>query len=207
MKILLASNGTFVTEKGYELFGIPKNEIRIGFIITASKGKEDLTYIYRHITQMKDKGFYFEEFDIENKSEEEILDFFADKNIVSVSGGSNSYLLKVVREVKFDIILEKLFKNGLQYVGSSAGAYLMCPILEPSLWGHGETDFGLQDFRALNYVPFLLKVHYKDEQKEEISDKMKTLKYPLRILRDGQGIIVEDGKYTFVGDGEEVILK
>lgn len=35
---------------------------------------------------------------------------------------------------------------------------------------------------------------------------MKTLKYPLRILRDGQGLLVEDGKYTFYGDGEEVKL-
>jgi hypothetical protein len=39
-----------------------------------------------------------------------------------------------------------------------------------------------------------------------VREVIKTLKYPLRILRDGQGILVEDNKYTFVGDGEEVIL-
>jgi len=34
---------------------------------------------------------------------------------------------------------------------------------------------------------------------------MKNLKYPLRILRDGQGILFENGKYTFYGD-KEIIL-
>jgi hypothetical protein len=49
-----------------------------------------------------------------------------------------------------------------------------------------------------------LKVHYKDEQRSKVKEKMKVLKYPLRILKDGQGILVEDGKYTFMGDGDEV---
>lgn len=207
MKIILASNGQFLIEKGYQFFGIPKNDIRIGYVSTASKVVEDKTYIGRHKEEIQKAGFFFEEIDIEGKTEKELLDFFADKNIVSVSGGSNSYLLKVAREVNFGNILEKLFKNRVHYAGSSAGAYLMCPILEPALWGPGETFFGLKDLTALNYVPFLIKVHYKDEQEDKIKEIMKTLKYPLRILRDGQGIIVEDGQYTFTGEGEEVILK
>ncbi|MFH1233671.1 MAG: hypothetical protein V1649_03420, partial [Patescibacteria group bacterium] len=37
-------------------------------------------------------------------------------------------------------------------------------------------------------------------------EEIKTLKYPIKILRDGQGILVDDNKYTFIGDGEEVLL-
>ena len=51
------------------------------------------------------------------------------------------------------------------------------------------------------------KVHYIDEQKEQIKEKIKTLKYPLRILRDGQGFLCEDGVCKFVGEGEEVKLE
>ncbi|MBU2250246.1 hypothetical protein KKG80_01495 [Patescibacteria group bacterium] len=39
-----------------------------------------------------------------------------------------------------------------------------------------------------------------------VKEKIKTLKYPIKILRDGQGILVDDNKYTFIGDGEEVKL-
>jgi hypothetical protein len=53
------------------------------------------------------------------------------------------------------------------------------------------------------YVPFVLKVHYKDESESLVREKMKTLKYPLRILRDGQGIVVDDNGYSFVGGEEE----
>ena len=83
----------------------------------------------------------------------------------------------------------------------------MCPSIEVSNWNPDSKDrFGLIDFTALNYYPFFLKVHYKDESEALVKEKMKTLKYPIHILRDGQGIFVEDDKYTFVGDGEEVKL-
>ena len=80
----------------------------------------------------------------------------------------------------------------------------MCPTIEVSDWKSDKDRFGMTDFTALNYVPFALKVHYKDDMESLIREKITTLKYPLRILRDGQGILVENGKYTFVGDGEEV---
>ena len=35
---------------------------------------------------------------------------------------------------------------------------------------------------------------------------MKDIKYPIRILRDEQGILVENGKYTFIGETKETIL-
>ena len=45
MKLLLASNGGFLIEHGYALLGIPKSEMRIGYVTTASKGVEDLSYL------------------------------------------------------------------------------------------------------------------------------------------------------------------
>ena len=48
MKILLASNGKFLIEGGLDLFGIPKDKIRIGRITTASKGNDNKDYIERH---------------------------------------------------------------------------------------------------------------------------------------------------------------
>ena len=115
--------------------------------------------------------------------------------------------MKIVRETGFDKILKEELEKGKVYIGTSAGAYLICPSIEVSNWDKEQEMFGITDFTALNYVSFVLKVHYKDEQKELVKAKMKTLKYPIHILRDGQGILVEDGKPTFFGDEKETILE
>ena len=144
--------------------------------------------------------------DIEGKSKEEILNFFKDKNIIHIEGGNTFYLLKAIRETGFAEILKKLLSEGKIYIGTSAGAYVMCPTIEVANWNEtGRDRFDLEDFSALNYVPFVLKVHYKDEMENTVREKMESLKYPLRILKDGQGILVEDDKYTFIG-GQEVIF-
>ena len=124
-----------------------------------------------------------------------------------MEGGSTFYLLKAVRETGFDKILKEELKKGKVYIGTSAGAYLMCPSIEVSDWSDQSVNrCGVTDFTALGYVPFALKAHYKEEEETFVREKMKTLKYPIRILRDGQGIFCEDGECKFIGDDKETVL-
>lgn len=207
MKIILASDLSFLLKYGYELTGILKNSMKIGYVVTASKGSRDQTFFENVKKGMLESGYTFEEFDIEGKTKEEMRSFFKDKNIVHIEGGNTFYLLKAIRETGFDEILKELLEQGKVYIGTSAGAYIMCPTIEVSNWNDtGRDRFGLTDLTALNYVPFVLKVHYTDDKEVVVSENMKGLSYPLRILRDGQGIVVENGKETFYGDGEEVKL-
>ncbi|MEK9182772.1 MAG: Type 1 glutamine amidotransferase-like domain-containing protein [Patescibacteria group bacterium] len=208
MKILLASNGKFSIEEGYKLLGIPTDQIHIGYITTASKGAKNLDYLERHRQEMVQAGYFYEEFDIEGKSKEDILNFFTDKTVIYVEGGNTFYLLKAIRESGFDEVLKNLLDRGLVYIGVSAGAYIMCPNIEVATWRTGvERRFGVEDLTGLNYVPYVLKAHYTDDMQKDVKEKTRNLKYPLRILRDGQGIYIEDGKERFVGEGEEVKLE
>lgn len=210
MKLILASKEKYLLEKGYDLLGISRENLKIGFINTALKPVEDqeyLNYMKEYFDLIKFSNLDFKQFDIEGKSEKEILDFFSDRNIIQVSGGNVFYLLKVIRETNFSDILTKLFKKGLIYIGCSSGSYIMCPTVEIGGWKPGRNKFGLTDFSALGYVPFLIKCHYKEDKKGEVLEKMKNLKYPLKILKDDQCLLVEDGKVKFIGDSEEVILK
>jgi dipeptidase E len=157
------------------------------------------------ITAIRENGYSLEEIDIKDKSKDELREFFKDKNVIHIEGGNTFYLLKAIRETGFGDILKELLEEGKVYIGTSAGSYVMCPTIDVSDWNDETVDrFGVTDFMALNYVPFVLKAHYKDESEAEIREKAKSLKYPLRILRDGQGILVEDQKFTFCGDGSEV---
>lgn len=209
MKILLASKEKFLLEKGYDLLGIPKESLKIGCINTAFKvvlDQEYIQYMKEYYELMESSGIDFKQFDIENKTEKEIMDFFSDRNVVQVCGGNPFYLLKAVRETRFDLVLKSFFEKGLSYIGCSSGSYLMCPTVEVGGWKLGRNKYGLEDFTALNYVPFLIKCHYKDDMKEDTIEKMRNLKYPLRVLKDDQCFYLEDGKMQFFGNSEEVIL-
>lgn len=205
MKLILASDISFILKYGYNLTGIPKYQMRIGYVTTSAKGGNWKDFFDNVRNKMTEAGCNFEEIDIEGKTKEEIKNFFKDKNVVHLEGGSTYYLLRAIRATGFTEILKELLGEGRVFVGTSAGAYVMCPTIEVSDWNE-QDRFGITDLTGLNYVPFVLKVHYKDEQEEMVKKGIQSLKYPMRILRDGQGILAEDGKYTFVGDGEEVKL-
>lgn len=204
MKLILTSNYTFLLKYGYDLTGIPKEQMKIAHIITATKGKGPFNPKYKKI--IEENGYKLDSFDIEDKTEEEIRNFLDDKNIIQMEGGSTFYLLKVIRQTEFGKILKEQLEKGKVYIGASAGAYIMCPTIEVSSWEESQDFFGIEDFTALNYVPFVLYAHYKDEKKEFVKNKIKTLKYPIHILRDEEGMFCEDEICRFVGDGEEVII-
>jgi len=210
MKLLLASKEKFLIKKGYSLLNIPKDKLRIGYINTALKVVEDteyLAYMKEYEEEMVKNNIYFERFDIKDKTEKEIREFFADKNVIQVSGGNPFYLLKTVYESGFDKILKDLLNDGLCYIGCSSGSYIMCPTVEVGGWKTSRNKHGVTDFTALGYVPFLIKCHYADDSKEKIIEKIKTLKYPLKLLTDDQGMLVDNGKYIFVGEGEEKTIR
>ena len=82
----------------------------------------------------------------------------------------------------------------------------MCPTVEVGGWKVSRNRYNVTDFTALGYVPFLLKCHYTEDQKEKIIENMQSLTYPLRVLKDDQCIIVEDETFTFIGEEAETEL-
>jgi dipeptidase E len=205
MKIILASDMSFLLIQGYAHTGIPKEEMRIGYVTTASKVARDTDFFEQLKRMLTQESYSFEEIDIMGKSKEELKNFFASKNVIHVEGGNTFYLLKIIRETGFEVVLQELLNDGKVYVGTSAGAYIMCPTIDVAAWNeNGKDRFGITDFTALNYVPYVVKAHYTEAAEELIRKNITTLKYPLRILRDGQGIVIEDGVSTFIG--KETIL-
>lgn len=207
-RLLLASNGSFVIEEGFSLLFDDISKIRLAYITTAGKGSADKTYLETHREMMKKEGIAFEELDIEGKTESELRELLKDKNAVYVEGGNTFYLLKAVRESGFERVIKELIEKGVPYIGSSAGSYIACPTIEMAAWKPKQKDrFGVKNFTALNLVPFLVTAHYTSDMENVLKEKILNSQYPTRILQDGQGILVEDDKYGFVGEGEEIIFQ
>lgn len=208
-KLLLSSDGKFAIEKGIKLFFEDVSKVKLAYITTATKGSHNLAYFETDKGLLREMKYDFEELDIEGKNEAELRGLLVNKNVVFVEGGNTFYLLKAVRESGFDIVIKELIEKGMVYTGTSAGSYIACPTIEVSTWkkpGEEKENFGVTDFSAMNLVPFLVKAHYKPEHDEILKEKISQAKYPIRILRDGQAILVEDDKYTLVGGGEEIKL-
>lgn len=206
MKLVLGSNGAFLMEHGYDLLDIPTGDFRVLYVTTASKGVKSLAYLERHKDAMRAKGIWFEEIDIEGKTVDELEQMVVGKNVIHVEGGNTFYLLRAMRATGFDGVIKRAIARGVAYVGTSAGAYIACPTIEVATWNPEMDRYGMTDLTGLGLVPFVLKVHYTDEKRDQVLAHRGELRHPLRILRDGQGFFVTDSEVRFVGVGDEVTL-
>jgi len=182
------------------------NQMKIGWITTASKAASDLSYLEKHKKAMEELDWNFEEIDIEGKTEDELRSILAEKDLVHVEGGSTFYLLNAVLESGFDKVVREFIGKGGIYAGTSAGSYIMCPTIEMSTWKNKWDRLGLTDLTALNMVPFLVFAHYDPIYKELLREKIAGTKYDVRILKDDQAILFMDGEARLVGEGEEIKL-
>ncbi|MDD4901345.1 MAG: Type 1 glutamine amidotransferase-like domain-containing protein [Patescibacteria group bacterium] len=208
MKLLLASNSEYVIQYGLRLLFKDISEINLAYITTAANASSNRAYVIYTQQAMQKNGYKFSSFDIEKKSPEAIRDFLKDKNVVWVEGGNTFYLLKMVKASGFDkVIVDLVKKEKIVYIGTSAGSYIACPTIEVSTWkrpGEEKSRFGVTDLSALSLVPFLVKAHFKEQDRNLLKEKSKTCKYPVKILRDGQAILAENESYKLVGEKGEI---
>lgn len=206
--ILLTSSGSFITEYELEFLPQPIEQMKIGYITTASNVVDDISYMERHTQRMKELGYDFEEIDIKGKNEQALKNLLKYKEIIFVEGGNTFYLLKAVRESGFDKVIKDLMAKGVIYMGSSAGTYIACPTIEMATWKHQDQDnhYGMIDLTALNLVPFLITVHYEPRYKKFLKEKARESKYLVKILNDQQAILIQDGAIKLIGKGQEIQL-
>ena len=104
-----------------------------------------------------------------------------------------------MRRSGFDKMILDLVNQGLIYIGESAGSYVACPTIEMAHWKHQDADIvGLNDLTALNLVPYLLTVHYKEENEMLIAEKTRESGLETKILTDNQLILIEDDKEELI---------
>ena len=108
--------------------------------------------------------------------------------------------------MNFDKILKDLLIKGLIYVGCSTGSHLMSPSIVLATMKKGRNHFGVTDFTAYKYVPYLIRPHYVKEMDSGLKEIMEKTGYRIRLITDDQAILIENDKETFIGE-PEIILK
>lgn len=208
--LLLTSAGMEMKEEIVKLLQKPAYDITVGFITTASKVSENTDFVKQDYQAMKDLGFNIEEFDIEGKTESQVFNFLKIKDIIFVEGGNTFYLLDMMRRCNFEKVLRKLLKEGIVYIGASAGSIVAGKTIQTADWKNGDKNIpGIKNLKGLGLVPYDIFVHYTPEHAQIIQEKIKNPKKRLknlRILTDQQALIVQGSETALIGKGEQIIV-
>jgi len=209
--LLLTSAGSEMRDDIIKLLQKPAYDVMVAYINTAKKPEiaEDPDHKSRSLRMMEEMGFNIEEIDIEGKKEKELMKLLELKDIIFVAGGNAFYLLKAMRACNFEKVIRKLLKWGKVYIGSSAGSMVAGRTIKTAGWFGDENIVGLKNLRGLNLVPFDIFPHYKPEYAELIKQKIKSARKrrkKLKILTDGQAILVQGREVDLIGEGEAVII-
>ncbi len=206
-KLLLTSAGTNVKEEIIKILPKPASELKVAYIITASKPELDKNYALVDRNELLKIGFQIEDLDIEGKNEKELRKILINKDIIYVQGGNTFYLLKAVKESGFNKVVKEMIDKGKIYIGVSAGSYIVCPTIEHAYWKHADKNIvDLKDLTALNLVPFFLTAHFEEDYRKYVELGAKKTQLPVVALSNSQAVLVEDGKWKVVGEGKKELF-
>ena len=118
---------------------------------------------------------------------------------VYVASGSTFDLLFALRSTGAEAVVKALVKEGLPYAGSSAGAIVAGPSIEPAtIMDDPTTAPDLSDYRGLELTEHVVVPHAQGTTGPyTISVIARTveeygMRWPLVLLRDEQALVVDD---------------
>lgn len=123
---------------------------------------------------------------------------------IYLGGGNTFYFLKTLKRKKLLEKFRKYSKCGGVLMGLSAGSILMTPSITtasvPS-FDSDDNEVNLTNWKAMGLVPFEFSPHYhfSKQSDQELLEYSKVCSHPIYACRDGEGIVVQNGKIRFVG--------
>jgi len=210
MKLFLTSAGLppETTQAFLKLLNKKPEEARICLIITASlvhHPKGDAPYVKEDEQRLSDLGFKtMVKIDLRNETEKSLNNKFKDFDVIIAEGGNTFYLLKYIRESGFDKALKLFLDKGGIYLGVSAGSIVAGKDISCSSWKPewDENTAGLDDFKGLGLVDFIIVPHYELIHEKVILDNKNKVAFPVIALTDKQAVLIDNGKIQFIGPGE-----
>ena len=194
-KLFLASVVANTIEKFIEILLKSPDKLKVAFIPTAADPYKDKWFIEEDRNKLKEKGFNVKDVDIKGKTEQELLQELKDTDIIFVAGGNTFYLLEKARESGFDRIAKEFVEKGVIYVGSSAGATLVGPNIEPVKPFDDPSEApSLKSFEGLSFVDFIVLPHLEEKNKQQYETVIKEYesKYKIIPLTNYEAVLVED---------------
>lgn len=178
---------------------------RIAYINDAARLHIGSPFTIAERNAVKDSCTEFTELSLSDTPREELVNVLSEVDGIYIASGSTFDLLHTLRATKSDQIIKDAVFNGVMYMGSSAGAIIAGPSIEPaSVIDDPEEAPNLSDYQGLNLVPHVVIPHAQGTTGPYTIDIISATvqkygtQWPLVLLRDGQALHVSDQKTEII---------
>ena len=177
---------------------------KIVFIPTAGNVEPYTGYIDEGIEMLKSLGYEVEILDITKFDEIYLKDKFLKTECICISGGNTFYLLQEIKRKNLVEVLFKRIKEGLFYIGESAGAIIMSENIEYSqMMDDKSIASELDDYTGVNVFDHYVLPHIGEYPFEESTQKILENyqdKISLVAINNSEAILVNDSGYTIYNE-------
>ena len=177
---------------------------KIVFIPTAGNVEPYPGYIDEGIEMLKSLGYEVEILDITKFDETYLKDKFLKTECICISGGNTFYLLQEIKRKNLVEVLFKRIKEGLFYIGESAGAIIMSENIEYSqMMDDKSIASELDDYTGVNVFDHYVLPHIGEYPFEESTQKILENyqdKISLVAINNSEAILVNDSGYTIYNE-------
>ena len=177
---------------------------KIVFIPTAGNVEPYTGYIDEGIEMLKSLGYEVEILDITKFDETYLKDKFVKTECICISGGNTFYLLQEIKRKNLVEVLFKRIKEGLFYIGESAGAIIMSENIEYSqMMDDKSIASELDDYTGVNVFNHYVLPHIGEYPFEESTQKILENyqdKISLVAINNSEAILVNDSGYTIYNE-------
>ncbi len=172
---------------------------RIAYIPDAARSYGDTPYAQVERDALRQHGLEVVDLPLSTTPTKKVDEILASCDGVYVAGGETFDLLHVLRATGADDVLVRHVRNGLPYLGCSAGSIIAGPSIEPvsllddpaiapdlrDFTGLGLTDYVVIPHAAGNLPPYPIEVYAETVRRYGEGHK-------LLLLRDGEALLVDD---------------
>lgn len=186
----------------------PADEVRILYITTAGNlhPKDQRTWIDEGREILWTRGWQVFDYDIANKTKQEVELAIKDKDVVFVQGGQCIYMLEQTKACNFSNVIKRALLRGVFYMGESTGSIITGQDISPYRFlseDRRENPPELSDYNGFGLVNFLIRPHWNNQEKrqkyiENISahiNQFFSISQPMIFLNDNQLVYVEGDKF------------
>ena len=166
----------------------------LGFIPTAGEPYADPFFVREDRESLRRCGYCLVELDVTRTPAEETKQTLRKLGAVFVSGGNVFYLMQQLRQKGLADSLRDFVLSGGLYVGTSAGAVICGPTIEPfAELDSPEAATGLESRSGLDLCSFTVLPHFGKPKYLDRQTKLLALfgeKYRIIPLRDDEALLV-----------------
>ena len=175
---------------------------KIVFIPTAGNVEPYTGYIDEGVEMLKSLGYELEIIDISKYDEDYLKNKLSKTECICISGGNTFYLLQELKKKNLIGLLYERIKEGLFYIGESAGAIIMSENIEYNqIMDDKSIASELDDYMGVNVFEHYVLPHIGEYPFEESTQKILENyqdKISLVAINNSEAILVNDSGYTVV---------